>query len=37
MLQVSAKTAANHVSLVLTKLQAQDRVEAVLRARGAER
>ena len=32
-LQVSAKTVANHVSHVLTKLQARDRVEAVLRAR----
>ena len=31
-LQVSAKTVANHVSHVLTKLQARDRVEAVLRA-----
>jgi len=36
-LQVSAKTVANHVSHVLTKLQARDRVEAVLRARGSER
>ena len=33
-LGVSAKTVANHVSHVLTKLQARDRVEAVLRARG---
>jgi len=32
-LHVSAKTVANHVSHVLTKLQARDRVEAVLRAR----
>jgi DNA-binding NarL/FixJ family response regulator len=32
-LQVTAKTVANHVSHVLTKLQARDRVEAVLRAR----
>jgi DNA-binding NarL/FixJ family response regulator len=32
-LGVSAKTVANHVSHVLTKLQARDRVEAVLRAR----
>jgi DNA-binding NarL/FixJ family response regulator len=36
-LQVSAKTVANHVSHVLTKLQARDRVEAVLRARGPGR
>ena len=36
-LQVSAKTVANHVSHVLAKLQARDRVEAVLRARGSER
>ena len=36
-LQVSAKTVANHVSHVLTKLQARDRVEAVLRAREARR
>jgi DNA-binding NarL/FixJ family response regulator len=34
-LGVSAKTVANHVSHVLTKLQARDRVEAVLRARDA--
>lgn len=32
-LGLSAKTVANHVSHVLTKLQARDRVEAVLRAR----
>jgi DNA-binding NarL/FixJ family response regulator len=32
-LQVSAKTVANHVSHILTKLQARDRVDAVLRAR----
>ena len=32
-LQVSAKTVADHVSHMLTKLQARDRVEAVLRAR----
>jgi DNA-binding NarL/FixJ family response regulator len=32
-LGVSTKTVANHVSRVLTKLQARDRVEAVLRAR----
>ena len=32
-LRVSAKTVANHVSHVLTKLQARDRVAAVLRAR----
>jgi DNA-binding NarL/FixJ family response regulator len=32
-LGVSAKTVANHVTHVLTKLQARDRVEAVLRAR----
>jgi DNA-binding NarL/FixJ family response regulator len=32
-LGVSTKTVANHVSHVLTKLQARDRVEAVLRAR----
>lgn len=36
-LRVSAKTVANHVSHVLTKLQARDRVEAVLRARDPER
>ncbi len=36
-LGVSAKTVANHVSHVLTKLQARDRVEAVLRARDARR
>jgi len=36
-LGVSAKTVANHVSRVLTKLQARDRVEAVLRAREARR
>ncbi len=33
-LQVSSKTVANHVSHILTKLQARDRVDAVLRARG---
>ena len=33
-LGVSSKTVANTVSRVLTKLQARDRVEAVLRARG---
>ena len=33
---MSAKTVANHVSHVLTKLQARDRVEAVLRARGPD-
>ena len=32
-LRVSAKTVANHVSHILTKLQARDRVDAVLRAR----
>jgi DNA-binding NarL/FixJ family response regulator len=32
-LQVSSKTVANHVSHVLTKLQARDRVDAVLRVR----
>lgn len=32
-LGVTAKTVANHVSHVLTKLQARDRVDAVLRAR----
>jgi DNA-binding NarL/FixJ family response regulator len=32
-LGVSSKTVANHVSHVLVKLQARDRVEAVLRAR----
>ena len=32
-LQVSIKTVANHVSRILTKLQARDRVDAVLRAR----
>ena len=32
-LGVTAKTVANHVSRVLTKLQARDRVDAVLRAR----
>jgi DNA-binding NarL/FixJ family response regulator len=36
-LQVSSKTVANHVSHVLTKLQARDRVDAVLRAREAGR
>ena len=36
-LHVSAKTVANHVSHILTKLQARDRVEAVLRARDAGR
>ena len=36
-LGVSTKTVANHVSHVLTKLQARDRVEAVLRARDAQR
>jgi DNA-binding NarL/FixJ family response regulator len=36
-LGVSSKTVANHVSHVLTKLQARDRVEAVLRARNARR
>ena len=36
-LGVSAKTVANHVSHVLTKLQARDRVEAVLRVRDAKR
>ena len=34
-LGVSSKTVANHVSRVLTKLQARDRVDAVLRAREA--
>jgi DNA-binding CsgD family transcriptional regulator len=32
-LQVSSKTVANHDSHILTKLQARDRVDAVLRAR----
>jgi DNA-binding NarL/FixJ family response regulator len=32
-LEVSAKTVANHVSRILAKLQARDRVDAVLRAR----
>jgi len=36
-LQVSSKTVANHVSRVLAKLQARDRVDAVLRAREAGR
>ena len=36
-LQVSAKTVANHVSHILTKLQARDRVDAVLRARDPKR
>ena len=36
-LEMSPKTVANHVSRVLTKLQARDRVEAVLRAREAGR
>jgi DNA-binding NarL/FixJ family response regulator len=36
-LGVSSKTVANHVSHVLTKLQARDRVEAVLRVRDARR
>jgi DNA-binding NarL/FixJ family response regulator len=34
-LGVSTKTMANHVSHVLAKLQARDRVDAVLRARGS--
>jgi DNA-binding NarL/FixJ family response regulator len=36
-LQVSSKTVANHVSHILTKLQARDRVDAVLRARSPGR
>ena len=36
-LSVSAKTVANHVSHILTKLQARDRVDAVLRARNPGR
>jgi DNA-binding NarL/FixJ family response regulator len=36
-LQVSSKTVANHVSHILTKLQARDRVDAVLRARNPGR
>ena len=32
-LSVSSKTVANHVAHILTKLQARDRVDAVLRAR----
>jgi DNA-binding NarL/FixJ family response regulator len=36
-LQVSAKTVANHVSHILTKLQGRDRVDAVLRARNPGR
>jgi len=36
-LGISAKTVANHVSRVLAKLQARDRVEAVLRVRDAQR
>jgi DNA-binding NarL/FixJ family response regulator len=36
-LQLSAKTVANHVSHILTKLQARDRVDAVLRARDPRR
>jgi DNA-binding NarL/FixJ family response regulator len=32
-LQVSSKTVANHVSHILTELQARDRMDAVLRAR----
>ena len=36
-LSVSAKTVANHVSHILTKLQARDRVDAVLRARDSGR
>jgi DNA-binding NarL/FixJ family response regulator len=36
-LEVSVKTVANHVSRILTKLQARDRVDAVLRARDAGR
>ena len=35
-LQVSSKTVANHVSHILTKLQARDRVDAVLRARNPD-
>jgi DNA-binding NarL/FixJ family response regulator len=36
-LQVSTKTVANHVSHILAKLQARDRVDAVLRAREPRR
>jgi DNA-binding NarL/FixJ family response regulator len=36
-LGISPKTVANHVSHVLTKLQARDRVAAVLRVRDADR
>ena len=36
-LGVSAETVAHHVAHVLTKLQARDRAEAVLRPRGARR
>ena len=36
-LSLSAKTVANHVSHILTKLQARDRVDAVLRARDSGR
>jgi DNA-binding NarL/FixJ family response regulator len=36
-LSVSSKTVANHVSHILTKLQARDRVDAVLRARDPSR
>lgn len=34
-LQLSAKTVANHVSNILTKLQAADRAEAIVKARRA--
>jgi DNA-binding NarL/FixJ family response regulator len=36
-LGISAKTVANHVSNVLAKLQARDRVDAVLRVRDSRR
>jgi DNA-binding NarL/FixJ family response regulator len=36
-LEVSSKTEADHVSHILTKLQARDRVDAVLRARDSGR
>ena len=35
MLQLSTKTVANYVSVILTKLQMTDRAEAIIRARDA--
>ncbi len=34
-LDISAKTVANHISNILTKLQTADRAEAIIRARSA--